>query len=182
VLFVARLARSGLGYSLRGLAKNENLARAVGIDTARHANLAFSIGGAMAAVAGSLYAHTVGFISPEVFSFSVMINTLLMVIGGGLGTVIGPVVGAIVFTQLPEFLRFSDEWRLVIYGLVLLLLIRFLPNGLWGTAASWTAARRRSRPSRPASPPDAPGTAPGNEDLELSTVSPAGHENGGSPR
>lgn len=140
VIFVARLSRSGLGYSLRGMAKNENLAKAVGIDTARHANLAFSIGGSMAAVAGSLYAHTVGFISPEVFDFSIMINTLLMVIGGGLGTVLGPVVGAILFTQLPEVLRFSDEWRLVIYGAILVLLVRFLPRGLWG---STTAALRR---------------------------------------
>lgn len=143
VIFVARLSQSGLGYSLRGMAKNENLARAVGIDTARHANLAFSIGGAMAAVAGSLYAHTVGFISPEVFDFSIMINTLLMVIGGGLGTVIGPVVGAIIFTQLPELLRFSDEWRLVIYGAVLVVLVRFLPRGLCGSAVDLFRRLRR---------------------------------------
>ena len=133
VIFVARLSQSSLGYSLRGMARNENLARAVGIDTARHANLAFSIGGAMAAVAGSLYAHTVGFISPEVFDFTIMINTLLMVIGGGLGTVVGPVIGAVLFTQLPEVLRFSSEWRLVIYGGVLVLLVRFLPRGIWGS-------------------------------------------------
>jgi branched-chain amino acid transport system permease protein len=153
VLFVARLARSGLGYSLRGLAENENLARAVGIDTARHANLAFMVGGAMAAVAGSLYAHSVGFVSPEVFSFSVMINTLLMVIGGGLGTVLGPVVGAIIFTQLPEALRFSDEWRLVAFGLILVLVVRFLPRGLWGSltlyAGAWRTAQRRKRSPEP---------------------------------
>ncbi|WP_235883735.1 branched-chain amino acid ABC transporter permease [Saccharopolyspora elongata] len=134
VIAVARLASSGLGYSLRGLAENENLARAVGIDTSRHATIAFSLSGAMAAVAGSLYAHTVGFVSPEVFGFAIMINTLLMVIGGGMGTVLGPVIGAVLFTQLPEMLRFSDEWRLVIYGLVLILLVRFMPRGLWGTA------------------------------------------------
>lgn len=163
VLFVSRLAKSGLGYSLRGMAENENLARAVGIDTARHANLAFSIGGAMAAVAGSLYAHTVGFISPEVFEFSIMINTLLMVIGGGVGTVLGPVVGAIIFTQLPESLRFIDEWRLVLYGAILVLLVRFLPRGLWGSLVRWTTDRRRSAPddSRPEDTPptDAVGAA-----------------------
>jgi branched-chain amino acid transport system permease protein len=148
VLLVARLAQSGLGYSLRGLAQNENMARAVGVDTARHANLAFTLGSGMAAVAGSLYAHTVGFISPEVFSFSIMINTLLMVIGGGLGTVVGPVIGAIIFTQLPETLRFSDEWRLVVYGLVLVLLVRFLPRGLWGTLTA-IITQRRSRTRRP---------------------------------
>lgn len=147
VLFVARLAQSGLGFSLRGMAENENLARAVGIDTARHANLAFSIGGAMAAVAGSLYGHTVGFISPEVFDFSIMINTLLMVIAGGIGTVIGPVVGAILFTQLPEFLRFVDDWRLVIYGGILVLLVRFLPRGLWGSLVALLRSRRRARTS-----------------------------------
>lgn len=163
VLFVSRLAKSGLGYSLRGMAENENLARAVGIDTARHANLAFSIGGAMAAVAGSLYAHTVGFISPEVFEFSIMINTLLMVIGGGVGTVLGPVVGAIIFTQLPESLRFIDEWRLVLYGAILVLLVRFLPRGLWGSLVRWTTDRRRSAPddNRPddTPPADAVGAA-----------------------
>lgn len=177
VLFVARLSKSGLGYSLRGMAKNENLARAVGIDTARHANLAFSIGGAMAAVAGSLYAHTVGFISPEVFDFSIMINTLLMVIGGGLGTVVGPVVGAILFTQLPEFLRFSDEWRLVIYGAILVLLVRFLPLGLWGSAAQ--LVRRLQRKS---SDDDHDGDSPVLRDEERPTdVDPSEPLDAGSP-
>jgi branched-chain amino acid transport system permease protein len=179
VLLVARLAQSGLGYSLRGLAQNENMARAVGVDTARHANLAFTLGSGMAAVAGSLYAHTVGFISPEVFSFSIMINTLLMVIGGGLGTVIGPVIGAVIFSQLPETLRFSDEWRLVVYGLVLVLLVRFLPRGLWGTLAALMkdrgrrAGRRGRAPSLVTQPPIG---ASGTESL-----GPTGAQKGGTP-
>jgi branched-chain amino acid transport system permease protein len=165
VLLVARLAQSGLGYSLRALAQNENLARAVGIDTARHANIAFTVSSALAAVAGSLYAHAIGFISPEVFAFAIMINMLLMVIGGGLGTVIGPVVGAIIFTQLPEMLRSSEEWRLVIYGLVLVLLVRFLPRGLWGTLVSVLRNRRAALPDgEPRAgaerPPDQPITGP----------------------
>jgi branched-chain amino acid transport system permease protein len=145
VFAVARIARSSLGYGLRGMAENENLARAVGIDTAHHANLAFVLGAAMASVAGSLYAHSVGFISPEVFSFSIMINTLLMVIGGGLGTMLGPVVGAIAFTELPEALRFSSQWRLVIYGALLVLLVRFLPRGLWGSLVAYVRSRRTRR-------------------------------------
>lgn len=164
VLFVSRLSQSGLGYSLRGMAQNENLARAVGIDTGRHANLAFSIGGAMAAVAGSLYAHTVGFISPEVFDFTIMINTLLMVIGGGLGTVAGPVVGAIIFTQLPEVLRSSNDWRLVIYGAILVLVVRFLPRGLWGSLVE--LVRHYQRPPRqdPDDHARGPDDAPGEPD------------------
>lgn len=180
VIFVARLSQSGLGYSLRGMAKNENLAKAVGIDTARHANLAFSIGGGMAAVAGSLYAHTVGFISPEVFDFSIMINALLMVIGGGLGTVVGPVVGAILFTQLPELLRFSDEWRLVIYGAILVVLVRFLPRGLCGYAADLTRRLRR-RPDDDEPPglhdeerPPGIDSAPGSETADAGTPAGAG--------
>ncbi|MQA11610.1 MAG: branched-chain amino acid ABC transporter permease [Pseudonocardiaceae bacterium] len=150
VVVVARLAGSSLGYSLRGLAENENLARAVGIDTARHANIVFSLSGAMAAIAGSLYAHTLGFVSPEVFGFPIMINTLLMVIGGGIGTVLGPVIGAVLFTQLPEALRFSDEWRLIIFGLVLVLLVRFMPRGLYGTAVRAYQQRKAQRAPEPA--------------------------------
>jgi branched-chain amino acid transport system permease protein len=179
VLLVARLARSGLGYSLRGLAQNENMARAVGVDTARHANLAFTLGSGMAAIAGSLYAHTVGFVSPEVFSFSIMINTLLMVIGGGLGTIIGPVIGAVIFTQLPETLRFSDEWRLVVYGLVLVLLVRFLPRGLWGTLAALVKDRFIRRAGRPARARDLvtqPSVGTGAEPLDRT-----GAPKGGTP-
>jgi branched-chain amino acid transport system permease protein len=153
VLLVSRLAHSDLGYALRAMAENENLARAVGVDTARTANLAFSIGSAMAAVAGALYAHSVGFVSPEVFSFSIMTSMLLMVIGGGVGTVIGPVIGAVLFTQLPESLRFSQEWRLVVYGLLLCLLVRFLPHGIWGSVVRFATAR--SRGPAPATPQDA---------------------------
>lgn len=180
VIFVARLSQSGLGYSLRGMAKNENLARAVGIDTARHANLAFTIGGGMAAVAGSLYAHTVGFISPEVFDFSIMINTLLMVIGGGLGTVLGPVVGAIIFTQLPELLRFSDEWRLVIYGAILVALVRFLPRGLWGAALDLMRRVRRSH-DHDAEDGQSPSSQGNDEpaDMDNTTSSVAGAGAGG---
>ncbi len=179
VIFVARLSQSGLGYSLRGMAKNENLARAVGIDTARHANLAFSIGGGMAAVAGSLYAHTVGFISPEVFDFSIMINTLLMVIGGGLGTVVGPVVGAILFTQLPEFLRFSDEWRLVIYGAILVILVRFLPRGLCGYAIELLRrTRRRSSDDDPDDRPPVVGEEDRPPDVDSADTTEAGSSAG----
>lgn len=142
VYIVARISRSGLGFGLRAMAENENLARAVGIDTARAANLAFVTGAAMAGVAGALYAHTVGFISPEVFGFPIMINTLLMVIGGGLGTIAGPVIGAVAFTALPEVLRFGDQWRLVIYGVLLVLLVRFLPRGLWGSVVAALRERR----------------------------------------
>jgi branched-chain amino acid transport system permease protein len=62
------------------------------------------------------------------------------------GTVLGPVVGAVIFTQLPESLRFIDEWRLVIYGAILVLLVRFLPRGLWGSLVRWTTDRRRHVP------------------------------------
>ena len=107
-----------------------------------------------------------------------MVNTLLMVIGGGLGTVIGPVVGAIVFTELPEFLRFSDEWRLVIYGVLLLLLIRYLPNGLWGTLVSLTASRRRGGGRR--SPTGDGGTREPDDGKPFSTVPPASSQDAGS--
>lgn len=161
VLIVTRIARTGLGYGMRAMAENENLARSVGVDTRRHASIAFVVSAGMASVAGSLYAHSVGFIAPSVFSFSVMVKALVMVVGGGLGTVLGPVMGAVFFTELPELLRFSDQWRLVIYGAILVLLVRFLPRGVWGSFATYWARRRNARRERRRANP--PGTIPEQE-------------------
>jgi len=81
-------------------------------------------------MAGSLYAHYVTYISPEIDEFSIMISILVMVVLGGKGTVFGPVIGAFIFTFLPEYLRFAKDLRLPIFGLILILGIVFLPRGI----------------------------------------------------
>jgi branched-chain amino acid transport system permease protein len=143
VVIVHRLAHSRLGMELVAMRDHEPLAQVVGIDPLIAARRAFVISGLMAGLAGALYAHYVGFISPEVFAFSMMINILVMVVAGGLGTTAGPLIGAVAFTVLPEEARLSDQWRLVVYGAILLAIVRFAPRGLWGTLTSLRLPWRR---------------------------------------
>lgn len=150
-LFVCyRLVHSDVGRSLQAMREFENLARSVGIDTRYYALNAYVVSAVLAGMAGSFYAHYMRFLSPDVFNFDIMVNVTVMTLAGGLGTLVGPVIGAIVFTIVPEALRFSREYRLVLLAVTIILLVRFLPRGLMGLL--------RRRPAPPASAP-APATA-----------------------
>ncbi|MGE0777714.1 MAG: branched-chain amino acid ABC transporter permease [Mycolicibacterium sp.] len=157
VLACQWMSNSEFGSKLRAMRENEELAKALGINTPNLASIAFVVSASMASMAGALYAHFVGFIAPDLFSFSLMVTLLLMLVAGGIGTVMGPVVGAVAFTLLPEVLRFSDQWRLVIYGVALMLLARLLPEGLWGgvTRLRDFAFASRARTSQRTSGPKA---------------------------
>ena len=137
VLFVLyRLVNSRLGDAMVAIRENEELARSLGIDAMKSKVFAFTVGGAIAGLAGSFYAHYILFISPVTFTMSESINMLVMVIFGGMSTLFGPVLGAVSLTILPEFLRMAGEMRLVIYGVALVLFIIWLPLGVWGTLRS----------------------------------------------
>jgi branched-chain amino acid transport system permease protein len=114
------------------LRENEPLAESVGIDGTRYLVLAAIVSAALAGVAGSLYAHYTRFVSPEVFLFSYTVTMVIMVVGGGKGTLAGPVVGALLFTVLPEALRevVSWQWQMLAYGALLVVLVYFLPRGI----------------------------------------------------
>lgn len=135
VLLVRYLIASPLGVGLVAMRESEYVARSLGIHTAQLALRSVVIGSGLAGVAGALYGHYLQFVSPDVLSFSVMVTLLVMVLGGGMGTLWGPVVGAVIFTLGPEVLRAGDQYRLLVYGLIIVLLVRFLPDGLWGTGA-----------------------------------------------
>lgn len=126
-----RIAHSHIGRVLMGIRDAEHVAGAVGVHPTKYLLLPALVGGFMAGIAGSVYAHYMRFLSPDVFYFAVAVNLIVMLIGGGVGTVGGPVIGAFVFTAVPELLRFSAQYRLIIYGVVLVLLVRFLPRGIW---------------------------------------------------
>jgi branched-chain amino acid transport system permease protein len=153
--FTRKITASPIGRAFVAIRENEPLAESVGISAYRFATLAFVIGTAMAGVAGSLYAHYVTYVSPEVDEFSVMISILVMVVLGGKGTVLGPVIGALIFTFLPEYLRFAKGLRLPIFGFILILGIVFLPRGIvtlpklissrWGQKKRWTVASSQPR-------------------------------------
>lgn len=125
-----RIVRSPLGLGLAALRENERLGESIGVSAFRHAMLAFVVGGAFAGMAGSLQAHYLNFVSPDLFLFSITTTILVMVVIGGKATIAGPVVGAVLFTLLPEMLRIADSFRLVFLGTVLLITILVLPNGV----------------------------------------------------
>ncbi len=147
-----RLVGSRIGRAFLALRENEPLAASVGVDGTRYLVLATVVSAAMAGVAGSLYAHYTRFISPEVFLFNYTVTMVIMVIAGGKGTLPGPVVGAIVFTALPEALRevLSWQWQMVSYGTLLVLLVYFLPRGIvpaLRTRTWWPTMRGHERVS-----------------------------------
>lgn len=127
-----RLVRSRVGRAFLALRENEPLAESVGVDPTRYLVVATVTSAAMAGVGGVLYAHYTRFVSPEVFLFSYTVTMVIMVIAGGKGTLAGPIVGAILFTALPEALRevVAWQWQMVLYGAVLLGLIYFVPRGI----------------------------------------------------
>lgn len=130
VWFTQKLIHSPVGRAFLAVRENEPLAESVGISAYRFAMLAFVSATVMAGMAGSFYAHYVSYISPEIDEFSEMISILVMVALGGKGTIFGPLLGALIFTFLPEYLRFAKEFRLPIFGLILILGIVFLPRGI----------------------------------------------------
>jgi branched-chain amino acid transport system permease protein len=137
-LLCRRLVRSRLGRAFVALRENEPLAESVGIDPTKTLVLAAVVSAATAGVAGSLYAHYTRFVSPEVFFFSYTVTMVIMVVAGGKGTLAGPVVGAVLFTVLPEALReaVAWQWQMLAYGVVLVLLVFFLPRGIVGGGVS----------------------------------------------
>jgi branched-chain amino acid transport system permease protein len=130
-LFVfARLRRSRFGRALDAIAGSEEAARALGIDVARYKLAAFVIAAAYASVSGSLAAHFIGFISPEIFGLQLVLVTFTMIYLGGIGTVWGPVIGALIVSLLPEIFRGLKDVQDIAYSIALILILIFAPKGL----------------------------------------------------
>jgi len=140
VWLTRRLRRGAFGRALVALRSDALAARAVGVSPVVVLLSALAWSGALAGAAGSLYAHFYTFISPEVFTVDVSVTVLLMVLVGGAGTTAGPLVGAVLLTLLPEWLRPFRQYYLMLYGAAVVLVMVFLPDGLVGTLA-----RRRAR-------------------------------------
>jgi branched-chain amino acid transport system permease protein len=132
-LLQTRLLGSHLGRSFRAIRDDDVAARAYGLGLNRYKSLAFIFGGFAAGVSGALSAHLFSYINHETFNTQQSILALTIVILGGLGNVVGAIVGALALVGLPEIFRIAAEYRVLIYGIVLLLLVRFRPQGLMGT-------------------------------------------------
>jgi branched-chain amino acid transport system permease protein len=132
-LLQARLLSSHLGRAWRAIREDDVAARSYGVDANRYKALAFGFGGFGAGIGGAITAHVYSYIDYQTFSATLSILALTMVILGGLGNIVGAILGAALLTALPEMFRFAADYRMLAYGLVLLLLIRYRPQGLLGT-------------------------------------------------
>lgn len=130
VAFVWATLRSPIGRAFASIAENASLAQASGIDVRKFQSLAFVLGSGMAGLGGGLMAHYIGFISPESFTFWLSVNCLIILVIGGRYAVLGPVLGSVLITPLPEVLRGAVQLQYVIYGVLLILIMRFAPGGL----------------------------------------------------
>jgi branched-chain amino acid transport system permease protein len=141
----AMVLHSRVGRVMLAIRQNEDLAEAMGVVTSRYKLFGFVLSSMLAGLAGTLYAHYIGFLNPEPFGVDHSLNAILAVILGGSGTLLGPIVGAVSVTFLPEVLRFADSFRLITYGLILVIATIFLPKGLVPLAAGLWRRLRSSK-------------------------------------
>ena len=130
ILFSLNLANSRVGRALRAVHDSEVAARVVGVNARILKVQIFALSALFSSLAGSLYAHTMTFISPASFGFNFSVELLTMVVIGGLGSVYGSFLGAALLTLLPEFLRAAHDYDIIIYGALLMLMVMFMPGGL----------------------------------------------------
>ena len=138
------LLRSPWGKAFTALRDNPIRAESLGIDTRGYTLLSFAIGAVYAGIAGGLYASQVQFIDPALFTVGSSIMMYLMVVVGGPGYFLGPLLGSAVGVLLPEWLRFAQAWYLLIFGTAVVLLMIWLPDGLLSLPERWRA-RQQSR-------------------------------------
>lgn len=127
-----RLIDSEIGRAFKAIKEEEIAAEFMGIDIAKQKVTAFVISTFLAGIAGSLFAHLEGYVSPYGFGFNQSVGFLIMALAGGLGYKIGPVIGVLMITFARESFRFFNEYQLVVYGVLLVVIIVFMPRGISG--------------------------------------------------
>ncbi|WP_198972609.1 branched-chain amino acid ABC transporter permease [Xylophilus sp. ASV27] len=144
-LLTWRLGRFSLGRAMDVIRADETVAVSLGIRVAYHQRLAMTLSGLLAGLAGALHAFNSYAISPEEFGFGMLVHTLAAAVLGGATSIWGPLVGSAVLTTLPEFVRVFADYRGVVQGGLLMLIIIYLPHGIADTLASWRQERRLQR-------------------------------------
>jgi branched-chain amino acid transport system permease protein len=141
IVLSLHVRRSWMGRAFGAVAQDEDAARTIGIDVAGYKIAAFFLGTAAAGLAGGIYAHMTQLIVPDAFNFIQSITVLAMVVIGGIGSTLGVVAGAILLTLMPEMFRFINDYKLLVYGALLLAVMRFFPDGLAGMLRRWAGVR-----------------------------------------
>ncbi|UHL63046.1 branched-chain amino acid ABC transporter permease [Paralcaligenes sp. KSB-10] len=146
---LGRMRRSRIGRAFEAIKADEVAAQLMGINVAGYKLFAFALGGAIAGIAGGLNAHYTFTIGPGNYAFENAVDILTMAVFGGISNLIGPTVGATILTLLPEILRPFKDFRLAINGLILILVVLYLPNGVWDPRrihAFWQRRKARKVP------------------------------------
>lgn len=151
ILFCLRLRSSRVGRALQAIRDDELSAEAMGVNLTYCKVLAFALSAALAGIGGSLFAHFAAYISPDMFGLDATIKFLSMLLIGGIGSVSGPIVGSVILTFLPEWLRFLEHYYMAIYGAGIVLMLVVIPGGLVGVVSCLYRRIRSVRPSRYAS-------------------------------
>ena len=154
VLLSVQIRRSWMGYAFEAIAGDEDTARMLGLDVSRYKLIAFALGTALAGLAGGLYAHHVRFIYPDSFAFVESITLLAMVVVGGNGSIWGVMLASALLSVLPQWFQFIDDYKLLLYGSLLFVVMRFSPGGLAGLlqqcfpkAQNYLPQRREDEPT-----------------------------------
>jgi len=144
---ISRLVGSRVGRAMIALKENETLASSVGIDVTRYLVLAAVVSAALAGGAGSLYAHYLKIIDPDIFLFIYTVTMVIMVITGGKGTLAGPIVGGIIFGFLPVIVRpiAAPAVQWILYGALMIVIVFILPTGIVPAVERWLAKWTQSR-------------------------------------
>ncbi len=157
VVFVAmRLRDSRLGRAWMAIREDEDVAEAMGINLVNSKLLSYGLGAAFAGVGGAIFAVMVGSVFPHSFQLLTSINVLALIVVGGMGSLPGVVVGALFLVGLPEVLREFSEFRFLIYGAALILMMQLRPEGLWPAA---TVKRELHEGEEPSPLPETPAVA-----------------------
>ena len=151
IFILGRLRKSRFGRGVRSIHENEDLAKSIGVSATKYYVYAFSFACALVGFSGALYAHHFRFVNPNLLGLQPMFIFLIIVLVGGTGTLWGPVLGSAIFVLVSEWLRALQEYRFLIFGVVLLLVVLFMPSGVYPTLRN--AMRRLGEPKGHQAPP-----------------------------
>ena len=143
-LLSLQIRRSWMGYVFEAVSGDEDTARMLGLDVSRYKLIAFALGTALAGLSGGLYAHHVRFIFPDSFAFVESITLLAMVVIGGNGSILGVIVASALLSVLPQWFQFIGDYKLLLYGSLLFVVMRFSPGGLAGLAKNLFPKSKKS--------------------------------------
>jgi len=143
LIFSLNVINSRVGRALRAVHGNELAANSMGVDASRYKVQVFVLSAIYASMAGSLYAHFITFISPSSFGLMFSILLLMMVVVGGAGTIWGALLGAAVLTLLPEYLRGLEDFEVLAYGAILMIVLLYMPQGILEGVRSLLARGKR---------------------------------------